>query len=143
MLVTCRTCGKSFSETCEDCPHCGSFHHLETVCPNCGFTSVARRYNLCPRCWGILLEGRPIARWLLVEIPVTIMLGIGVYIQEDWNARAAMFVLMWLLTTGYITWSVIDGARWDRRNRKWTDRLESKRKRRAREDKSEHDSGHR
>jgi ribosomal protein S27AE len=133
--VKCRHCGDSFLETHEDCPHCGSFHHLQTVCGNCGFRSVRRQYNLCPQCGAILLEGRPIARWLLIQIPVTAMFAIVLYIQPEFGLRAMLFVLMWLSLSVFTTWSIISGTRLDKRNKKWTDRLERKRIRKAKQDK--------
>jgi hypothetical protein len=130
-MVKCRSCSRAFPETRDDCPYCGALHYVETICPDCGFISIRRRYILCPRCRSILLSGRPIAQWLSIQIPITAMLAVAVYIQSEFNARAIAFIVMWLSMSGIAVWSTIWHARFTKRNRMVTDTLEGERLRRA------------
>jgi hypothetical protein len=63
------------------------------------------------------------------------MFAIVLYIQPEFGLRAMLFVLMWFSLSVFTTWSIISGTRLDKRNKKWTDRLERKRIRKAKQDK--------
>ena len=70
--VTCRYCGKAFSNKMHYCPYCGGENikesvHLNPVCPHCKCELVNFEYrgndlDMCPECNGLWLDRREFKR---------------------------------------------------------------------------------